>query len=96
MTFLLFLVTVLAAHRIVYFLQSDTLTDPIRTRLESRWADTIWLQGFRCPWCLGLYISAALVAGLAQVISIRLPGLVALAVSSGVGIVAAAVEKLER
>lgn len=83
-----FVVISFSAYRLTRFLTTDTIPfSHLRNWLTDRWADTIWVDGLTCSWCLGAYVSFALVAGLAQVISIPLPILYALAVSSAVGII---------
>lgn len=91
MNILILLITILAAHRITHFLTDDLIFSPIRQRLILRWAandrDTFFSEALVCAWCMGFWVSAALVGALCQVISIPLPALVALAVSSAVGLI---------
>jgi hypothetical protein len=49
-------------------------------------------SGVECPWCLGAWISFAVVAVSAQVTSVALPVLQALAVSTVVGIIGSQVD----
>jgi len=88
-TFLLFTLICLAAFRITWFLIDDDFLDPIRDRIVLRWQrhdSPRYAAALTCPWCLGFYVSAALVAGVAAIASIPLPGIYALAVSTVVGI----------
>jgi hypothetical protein len=83
---LLLIIVSLAAHRITHFLIADALTDAARARLRRRWSGSLADEALDCAWCVGFWVSAALVTGCAQIVSIPLPGLFSLAVSSVVGI----------
>lgn len=88
-----FIVTCLAAYRITRFITEDVMPFyRIREYLEERWSDTIYVDGLTCSWCMGAWVSAALVTGLAQITSIPLPGLYFLAVSTVVGVISRGVE----
>lgn len=82
-----FVVVSLAAYRITRLVTTDTIFSPVRDRLLNRWGNSYATEGFTCPFCMGAWISFALVGSLAQIRSIPLPALYALAVSAVVGIV---------
>lgn len=77
----LFVIICLSAASITRYLTVDTMPfAPLRDRLQERWEDTIFSEGLTCPYCIGSWVSFALVAAVAQIVSIPLPGLYALAV----------------
>lgn len=84
-----FVVVCLAAFRITRFVTTDDWPpiQRLRNRLLERWSGTGWDVGLECPWCIGFWVSAALTFALAQLLSIPLPALYALAVSSVVGFI---------
>ncbi len=54
------LVDALATYRITRLITDDLITEPIRaavTRLGEPWA-----SGIECPWCVGFWVSCAVVA----------------------------------
>lgn len=82
----------LAAYRVYRLLAIDDLPPMTRARewVIQRWkgaGDEHWHTGITCRWCLGSVVGAALVAGYAQVVSVRLPGIYALAVCTLIGLV---------
>lgn len=80
-----FIITSLAAYRLTRFITTDIMPfSGIRNFLLDRWDGTIYAEGLTCPACMGAWVSFALVGALAQITSIRLPALYALAVSSAV------------
>lgn len=84
----LFLLSFLSAFFITYLITQSLLLDPIRDRLITRWHSQdgeLYVDGLTCPYCMGFWVSAALVAGLAQIRSIPLPALWSLAVAASVG-----------
>lgn len=83
---LLLVLTALAAYRLTRLVTTDDVPfGQFRFRLLSRWSGTLAADGLTCAWCVGSVISWALVAGVAQVRSIPLPAIAALAVSCVVG-----------
>lgn len=89
MTPLHFLIIALASHRLTRLIVADEIFDTPRIALDTRLhAHPHFRYLIGCFWCVGLYISAALIAILATTyISIPLPILTTFAVSSVVGIV---------
>lgn len=96
MTWFTLIITVLAAYRLTRFVARDEIPfGPLRRRLVARWADTIFDEGLTCFWCLGAWISGALIAGLdLSGISVPLPGLVALAISTVIGLLGGVDDRL--
>lgn len=86
-TFFGLTLTILAAYRLTRFIMADTWppVQTLRDYLMRRW-DSRWYEGITCPWCMGFWVAAALVMGLAQVTHVPLPGLYALGVATGVGL----------
>ena len=62
MTLCAFLLALGACLRVTRFVTADLLAEPIRTRVD-RWrgADSKASYLIRCPWCLSIYIAAAIV-----------------------------------
>lgn len=86
---LLLIVVTLAAYRTWRLLGRDDWPPIVAARgwLGRRWEGSRWFDGVDCPWCLGSIIAGAYVAGVAQVTSVPLPGIAALAVACGVGLI---------
>ena len=98
MTPLAFTILSLASYRITRFITTDAVPfGLLREKIEVRWSQAkygeMFAEGLTCPFCMGAWVSFALIGALAQVISIPLPALYALAVSSVVGIVGKLVEE---
>lgn len=94
---LLFALLALGSYRIWRLIAVDDVPfSPLRERIIHRWDARArgkdaerhlrYVEGLQCPWCLGSLISFALVTGVAQVQSLRLPGLWAIAVACVVGL----------
>jgi len=86
-----YLILTLAAYRITHFIADDDIPfGAIRTRIKLRWHsqnNSRYADAVSCYWCVGAWVSFALVGAAAQITSIPLPGLVALAVSAVVGLI---------
>lgn len=94
---LLFALLALGSYRIWRLLAIDDMPfGDLRKRLIKRWDREVrpktkteplrYVEGLQCPWCLGSLIAFAFVAGVAQVRSLPLPGLWAIAVACVVGL----------
>lgn len=83
------LVDVLAAHRLVRLAQTDTVPPlpEIRAHLETAHPDATWLELLYCPWCLSIWVAAAV--GLARAVTpgVWRPVARLLAISSAVGLI---------
>jgi hypothetical protein len=77
----------LAAFRITRLLQRDTILDVPRDRFLDKHAADRWGELVNCPWCLGFWVSVAVVLA-ATLLPRRLwePAVVALASSAVVGL----------
>lgn len=87
----LLLVLAAAAYRLTRIVTRDTLPLFARPReaLLRRWTAnkaTDWkAEGLLCGWCVGAWLSTLVVLAADLASSVPLPGLMVLAVSSGVG-----------
>jgi hypothetical protein len=84
-----FVVMALASYRLFRLIGLDVITERPR-----RWVTRRLLPGkseafVTCSWCAGAHVSAGVVAVTAQLVSVPLPVLQWLAVSSVVGLVGA-------
>jgi hypothetical protein len=94
MDVLLFLVLALAAFRITRLLVADEFPPvaAVRERVTRRFGgDSSPAYLVHCPWCTGVYVSAALVAALDWLTdhTVLAPALLIAAVSAAVGYLAA-------
>lgn len=84
---LLFVVLVFAAYRVTRFVTVDTIVDVPRQWMLDRVPEKLG-EGLTCPWCIGSWISFAVVAIAWLFVELPLPGAWFLAVAAGVGLVA--------
>lgn len=94
----LFAAVTLAAYRTWRLVAIDDVPfGSLRRRLLRRWGAQAsdapdprsaerYMEGFQCPWCLGSLITFAFWIGVAAIVSVPLPALVALASSAIVGL----------
>jgi hypothetical protein len=91
------LLLTLAVYRVTRLIVADGITDPWREWVEDRTGeDSSWSYLAACPWCVSVYVGAALTAatcaagahGLADV-SVPVPFLVWPATSALTGLIAA-------
>lgn len=92
MTALVFVLECLAAYRLFRLLAVDDFPPIVPLRLAvvdavTEWLGEDWADGVTCPWCLGAWISFAVVAWTDYLIHIPVPLLQALAVSCVVGLI---------
>lgn len=96
MSALTFVVAALATFRLTRMVTTDDLPVFARPReaLLRRWtrgkASSWKADGLTCPWCVGFWVSAIVVAVLEATGSVPRPGLVLLALSTTVGLLAKA------
>jgi hypothetical protein len=68
-------------------------SDWLRWKIEDRTGpDSAWSYLVNCPWCLSIYIGAAVTAVTAQIVSVPLPVLVAFTASTITGLTAATLD----
>jgi hypothetical protein len=80
---------VLAASRATRLITTDDIAERPRDWLKARLAGhEKLLLLIECPWCIGFWVSLAVVLVTMQFTSVPLPGLHVLAVSLGVGLIA--------
>ena len=88
---LIFVLSVLAVHRLTHLVIDDKITEPIRNWFFDRWnpAET-WTYLFTCPWCVSIWAGIATVIGI-HLFWIPIPWfcavLLVLAISSVVGLI---------
>lgn len=85
----------LAVWRIVRFVQRDSLIERQREDLINRYGHLKIMELVTCPWCLSIWVGAAVV--LARATAPRLWGMIArgLAFSAGAGVITGLVDKLD-
>ena len=76
----LFVLMALASYRLWRLVGYDDVTESFREKLPERLYDMV-----TCPWCLGSWVSFAVVAVTAYAVDVRWPWLQALGVSVLVG-----------
>lgn len=89
MTWLTFVLLVMATARITRLITADTITSRMRFEIFKRYPPKSTRSGtgkvvkarflgqlVDCPWCCGVWVSGVLVAVVCQLVSIPLPGLV--------------------
>lgn len=86
-----FVIDALAAYRITRLVTEDTITEPIRERIEAR----AIISGRKrlaklvsCPWCVGVYVGVGVVVARAVAPRQWAVAARALALSAATGIVA--------
>lgn len=79
----------LAAFRVTRLITDDTLTVPVRAWVALRFTGGRAAYFITCPWCVGAWISGAVVALVDWRTSVPLVALQVPAVMSAVGIIAA-------
>jgi hypothetical protein len=84
-----------AVWRIVRFVQRDSLVERQREELINRYGHLKIAELLTCPWCLSIWVGAAVV--LARAGAPRLWGMIArgLAFSAGAGVITGLVDKLD-
>ena len=86
-----FLLITLAAYRLTRIITVDKVTERPRAWAEDRAADGHPKLAYfvTCPWCVSMYVAAAVVAITDLIASVPLPGLQALAASTVCGLIGA-------
>lgn len=83
------IVVALAAYRIWRLVGVDTVFRRPREWVTGKWGQDSWATELvTCPWCAGSWITFAVTAVAAQVVTVRIPVLFALAAATVVGLVA--------
>jgi hypothetical protein len=80
----------LAAYRLWRLAGRDVITQPMRTRIEPH---EHLHEMIVCPWCLGSWVTFAVVAVASAVSSVWLPAGQALAAATLVGLIGSRVEE---
>lgn len=85
----------IAVWRIVRFVQRDSLIEKQREQMINRWGHLKIIELLTCPWCLSIWVGAAVV--IARAAAPRLWGKIArgLAFSAGAGVITGLVDKLD-
>jgi hypothetical protein len=85
----------LAVWRIVRFIQRDSLVEGPREELINRYGHLKIAELLTCPWCLSIWVGAAVT--LARAAAPRVWGMIArgLAFSAGAGVITGLVDRLD-
>lgn len=87
-------VLTLAAYRLWRLLARDDWPPVVwfRDGFDERFDGTFVADGFYCPWCLGAWVSFAVVSVATLFVSVPVPVITALAVSTLVGLIGSEID----
>ena len=86
--YFIFLLNVLAVHRLTRLAVEDKITEPIREKLFDRWPPQhTWTYLLTCPWCVSIWFAGLAAAGVFLFWSVWQIAAFILAMSSAVGII---------